>query len=66
MLPVLPLLAWAAPVYRPDIQRLLLPTWIVVAAFPLISLSVLPEAIMTRYYGSWSGMALVLKALYTT
>jgi hypothetical protein len=64
MLPVLPLLAWAAPAYRSDIQRLLFPTWIVVAVFPLISLSVLPEAIMMRYYGSWSAMGLFLKALY--
>jgi hypothetical protein len=43
---------------------LLFPTWIVIAVFPLISLSVLPEAIMMRYYGSWSAMGLFLKALY--
>jgi uncharacterized membrane protein len=64
MLPVLPLLAWANPIYRADVARVFSPTWLVVVVFPLVSISVLPGTMMSRYYESWSQMGAALKALY--
>jgi uncharacterized membrane protein len=64
MLPVLPLLAWASPIYRADVARVFSPTWLVVVVFPLVSISVLPGTIMSRYYESWSQMGAALKAMY--
>jgi uncharacterized membrane protein len=61
ILPVLPLLAWAIPEYRPRTERLLMGTWYPVLLFPLLTLVVTPTAIMTRYYGSWGAMADSLK-----
>lgn len=57
LLPVLPLLAWPIPEYRPCTERLLMATWYPVLLFPLLTLIVTPTAIMTRYYGSWGAMA---------
>jgi uncharacterized membrane protein len=64
ILPILPLLAFLAPVYGARLARFLSPTWILVVAFPLVSMAVLPAAIMERYYGSWSNMGAVLKILF--
>lgn len=64
LLPVLPLLAWAAPCYGPRLAGAMSPAWIVVMFFPLRSLATLPEAIMSRYYGNWSSMGECLRLLY--
>jgi uncharacterized membrane protein len=64
MLPVLPLLAWMAPVYARYLARAVSPVWIMVGAFPLVTLATLPGVIMDRYYGSWSETGLVLKVLF--
>jgi uncharacterized membrane protein len=64
VLPVLPLLAWLAPVYQPFGTRPLSLMWIWVGLFPLISLATLPGVIMARFYGSWSDMGHVLKILF--
>jgi hypothetical protein len=64
LLPVLPLLGWIAPAYAPSIARPLALTWVLVVAFPLVSLATLPSAIMMRYYGSWSDMGTVLNILF--
>ncbi len=64
ILAILPLLAWTAPNFRPvriwktDAMSL------VASVFPLLSLAVLPNVVMTRYYESWSEMGLAIKALY--
>jgi uncharacterized membrane protein len=64
ILPVLPLLGWAAPVYNPALVRMLSPCWLAVMAFPLVWMVVAPGVVMERFYGSWSDMAQVLKILY--
>ena len=64
LLPVLPLLAWLVPAYGPRLARLASPAWLVIVAFPLLSLAVLPGVIMARYYGSWAAMGDVLRALF--
>ena len=63
ILPVLPLLAFMAPVYGAGLARLLSLTWAIVVGLPLVSMAVLPMAIMERYYGSWSNMRAVLGIL---
>jgi uncharacterized membrane protein len=63
-LSILPLLAWLAPGYPQYVARLCPSAWIVVGAFPVVSLATLPGVIMARFYGSWSDMGLVLKILY--
>jgi uncharacterized membrane protein len=64
ILPVLPLLGWAAPFYKPALARMLFPCWLAVMAFPLVWMVVAPGVIMERFYGSWSDMGQVLKILY--
>jgi hypothetical protein len=64
MLPVLPLLAWSAPAWRGSFATPLMLAWAPVLVFPLVSLTVLPGAVMARYYGSWSDMGSVLKILF--
>jgi len=64
ILPLLPLLGFLTPAYEPRMASLISPSWILVVAFPLASMAVLPDAIMTRYYGSWSDMGTVLRILF--
>lgn len=64
VLPVLPLLGWAAPVYTKPLARFFSPAWWAVVVFPVVTAWVLPGAIMQRFYGSWSGMSDVLKLMY--
>lgn len=66
MLVALPLVAWITPVWRQNFAKIVAPAWLIVVAFPLVSLTALPGAIMARYYGSWSEMGLVLRALFLT
>ena len=63
ILPVLPLLAWPIPGYGPRLERVGALAWYPVLLFPVVTLAVLPNVIMERYYGSWPVMALSLKAL---
>jgi uncharacterized membrane protein len=63
LLPVLPLLAWPIPGYGRRLERVLALTWYPVLLFPIVTLAVLPGAIMDRYYGSWPLMASSLRAL---
>ena len=64
ILPVFPLLAFASPQYGPTLSRLLSPSWLAVTALPIVSMAVLPAAVMERYYGSWANMQAVLKIWY--
>jgi uncharacterized membrane protein len=66
VLPFLPLIAWATPGWGRTLTKALSPAWVVVIAFPLVSIAVLPGAIMARYYGSWSEMEAVLRTLFLT
>jgi len=64
LLPVLPLLAFMAPSYGPQLARLASPAWVAVLTLPLVSMATLPAAIMERYYGSWTNMRAVLNILF--
>lgn len=63
-LPVLPLLAWATPIYRPPLAVRMSRAWIVVAGFPLLTLAELAAIIAKRYYESWSAMGEFLRLMY--
>jgi uncharacterized membrane protein len=63
ILPILPLLAWLVPGYGARGDRWLSMLWLPVLVLPLVSLAVLPDAVMERYYGSWSVMTGSLEAL---
>ena len=55
ILPALDLLAWAAPAYGPRLKRVGDLAWVPVVVFPIITLVVLPQVIMVRYYGTGMG-----------
>jgi uncharacterized membrane protein len=62
-LPILPLLGWLVPAYGSRIATVLSPLWIVVFAFPVMSLPMAVWTLMDRYYGSWADMQIALTAL---
>jgi uncharacterized membrane protein len=63
LLPVLPLLGWMVPAPGSRFERAVgLARWAVLL-FPLVTLGVLSQVLMNRYYGSWAGMAEALQAL---
>jgi hypothetical protein len=63
ILPVLPLVGWLAPAYRPRLEQTLARAWYPVLIFPVVTLAALPSVIMERYYGSWPLMAECLRLL---
>jgi uncharacterized membrane protein len=63
VLPFLPLLGWLMPTCGPRLERALGLLRYVVLLFPIVSLGVLPYAIMERFYGSWSEMGEATRAL---
>ena len=63
LLPILPLLGWLVPAYGSRIATVLRPLWIVVFAFPVLSLPMAVWTLMDRYYGSWADMQIALTAL---
>lgn len=52
LLPILPLLGWLVPAYGSRIATVLRPLWIVVLAFPVLSLPMAVWTLMDCYYGS--------------
>jgi hypothetical protein len=53
LLPVAPLVAWLLPtIVRPRIVALAAPAWLAVAAFPMVTLIVMPWRVIARYYSS--------------
>jgi hypothetical protein len=69
VLPFVPILGWLMPTCGPlmacglRLERVLGLLRYVVLLFPIVSLGVLPYAIMERYYGSWSEMADAIQTL---
>jgi hypothetical protein len=63
LLPLLPLLGWLTPGSPKWLAPLRARLWAPVLLFPLVTLAVLPVAIIDRYYGSWAAMAACLRAL---
>jgi uncharacterized membrane protein len=63
ILGVLPLLGWAIPSYGARLEKMLMPAWVLVLAFPIVTIATLPAVVMERYYGSWQNMAGTVKVL---
>jgi uncharacterized membrane protein len=63
ILPILPLLAWPVPTYRPRVEGVANWAWYTVILFPIVTLAALPPTLMSRYYGSWPVLTASLQAL---